>query len=544
MAARIHNNIVYGPEERGIPAHLSYGQLMYDGLKKGGDKVAQVCAETGQSTTFREILQKSVNLASALQQLGLKKGDVVALSSENRFEFTVASLAVMFSGGVLSTLNITYSPGEITHLLNIVKPKYIFTSPISAQNVQECSEGLSFIEKIILFGDYEVVPAIMYNELLKVHVEIDDFTLVDVNGAEDTMAIMCSSGTTGLPKGVELTHVNFLLLTEHLRYYLETSMAQRQHNIQSFLAIIPWFHAYGFITSLGVLAINLKVVFMVRFEPDLFLETIQNHKVNMATIVPPLAVFLAKHPLVERYDLTSLNEVWCGAAPLSTEIQKAISKRIGIGHVRQGYGLTEVTMACCVDLSAAGQPGSCGAPAPGMQIKVIDIENGQRLPARREGELWIKSPLRMKGYRGDRAAGDALVDPQGFVRTGDIGYYDENGYFYIVDRLKELIKYNGFQVAPAELESLLIQHPLVAECGVVGAPHEAAGELPTAFVVPQPGANPSEQELVDFIAEKVSPAKRLRGGVIFVEEIPKNPSGKILRRELKKLLLTKLKSKL
>ncbi|XP_073950379.1 luciferin 4-monooxygenase isoform X2 [Choristoneura fumiferana] len=502
----------------------------------------RICGETGNSVTYREILQRSVNLAVALQKLGLKKGDVVALCSENRFEFPITALAIMYCGAVLCTLNVTYSPGEITHILKITKPKIIFTSPITAQNISDCSEGSS-VEKIVIFGDYEVVPGVMFNELVKETAKVEDFTLADV-GIMDTLAVMCSSGTTGLPKGVELTHINFLTLTRHMKYYMEKSMESNNHQIKNFLALIPWFHAYGFITSFAVLANHLEIVFLVRFEEQLFLETIQNYKVNMMTLVPPLAVFLAKHPLVLKYDLSSVNEVWCGAAPLSREIQNAVTQRLGINFIRQGYGLTEVTMACCVDLSSKRRLGSCGTPAPGMKIKVQDIETGQLKGIREEGELWVKSPLRMKGYMGDPAASAALLDADGYVRTGDIGYYDEDGAFYIVDRLKELIKYKGFQVAPAELEALLLQHAGVAECGVVGAPDELAGELPTAFVVRQPGAAVSEKELVEYVAKKVSPAKHLRGGVIFLDEIPKNASGKILRRELKLLLQKHRKSKL
>ncbi|XP_049877771.1 uncharacterized protein LOC126374996 isoform X2 [Pectinophora gossypiella] len=544
MSVTINNNVVFGPEEEPIPAHLSFGQFLFDRLKKGGDQVALISADTGESMTCNQILQSSVNLAVALQRLGLKKNDVVALSSENRFEFTVTALAIMYSGGVLSTLNVTYSPGEISHVFNITKPKFIFTSPITAQNIHDCSKDLPYVQKIIVFGEFDIIPGLMYNDLVKENVNVNDFEVVDVNGMNDTVAIMCSSGTTGLPKGVELTHVNFLTLCAHMKYYLETSMAKRKHEVKTAMALIPWFHAYGFITSFALLSKPVKIVFLVRFEEQQFLETIQKYKVNMTTLVPPLAVFLAKHPLVTKYDLTSLNEVWCGAAPLSMEIQHAVAKRTGIQSIRQGYGLTEVTMACCVDLTDKGKEGSCGTPAPGMQIKVIDIESGKRLGPRKEGELWIKSPLRMKGYLGDKASSDALIDAEGYVRTGDIGYYDEEGFFYIVDRLKELIKYKGFQVAPAELEALLLQHKGVADCGVVGLPDETAGELPLAFVVPQPGHKPSEDELVKYVASKVSPAKHLRGGVIFINEIPKNASGKILRRELRAMLKQKQKSKL
>ncbi|KAL0819591.1 hypothetical protein ABMA28_007683 [Loxostege sticticalis] len=536
MSVSIHNNVVTGPEEEYIPAHLSYGQFMFDQLKKGGDNIALISADTEKSMTYRELLQHSVDLAVALRKLGLKKNDVVALSSENRFEFLIAALAVMYNGGILSVLNITYTPGEITHMLHIIKPKYIFVSPLAAQNIYDACQEVSFVEKLIMFGEYEVVPSLMYNDLVKEHVNVDDLTLVDVNGKEDTLAIMCSSGTTGLPKGVMLTHVNILTSTAHMKYYFNSSIKMTNHEILSALSLIPWFHAYGFITTFTILALRIKIVYLTTFEPQQYLETIQKYKINMTAIVPPLAVFLAKDPLVLKHNLNSLNEVWCGAAPLSADIQKAISERTGLKYIKNGYGLTEVTMACCVDLTGGDKVGSCGIPGPGMKIKVIDLETGKKLGPGKEGEICVKSALRMKGYQGDTAAGDALLDHEGFIRTGDIGYYDADGYIYIVDRLKELIKYKGFQVAPAELEALLLRHDGVTDCGVVGAPDALAGELPLAFVVRAPGAAVTEADLVQYVASKVSSAKHLRGGVRFVDEIPKNPAGKILRRELRKMI--------
>ncbi|CAG9789350.1 unnamed protein product [Diatraea saccharalis] len=543
MSVSIVNNVVYGPEEEFIPAHLSFGQYMFDQLKKGGDNIALVSAETEETITYKKLLKQSVDLAVALKKLGLKKNDVVGISSENRFEFMVTVLAVVYCGGQLCLLNVTYTPEEVTHLLHMAKPKYIFVSPIAAQNIYDACQTAKFVEKLIMYGEYNVVPSIMYKSLVKEHVNADEFVLENVNGKEDTLAIMLSSGTTGLPKGVMLTHVNILTSIAHMKYYFTTSMNIYKHQIKNSMTLIPWFHAYGFITTFTMMAEHLTTVFLIRFDPQQYLETIQKYKINMTTIVPPLAVFLAKDPLVLQYDLSSLNEVWCGAAPLSKNIQKAISERIGLKRIKNGYGLTEVTMGVCVDIANHDKEGTCGHPGPGVCLKVVDIESREKLGPGKEGELCVKSVLRMKGYVGDEAAGDALVDDDGFVRTGDIGYYDSDGYVYVVDRLKELIKYKGFQVAPAELEALLLRHAGVADCGVVGAPDAAAGELPTAFVVLQPGAQLTPEQLVQYVAAKVSPTKHLRGGVHFIDEIPKNPSGKILRRELKKLV-QKPKSKL
>ncbi|CAH2983427.1 unnamed protein product [Chilo suppressalis] len=504
MSVSIVNNIVIGPEEVFIPAHLSFGQFMFDKLKEGGNNVALVSAETHETITYIELLKQSVDLAVALKKLGLKKNDVVGISSENRIEFMVTVLAIVFCGGQLSLLNFTYTPEEVTHLINMVKPKFIFVSPISAQNIYDTCQNVSFVEKLIMFGEYDVVPSTMYNNLVKESVNVDGFVLEDVNGKNDTLAIMLSSGTTGLPKGVMLTHVNLLTSIAHMKYYFNTSMKMYNYHMNTAMTLIPWFHAYGFITTITGMIEHIKTVFLVRFDPQQYLETIQNYKVNMTTIVPPIAVFLAKDPLVLKYDLSSLNEVWCGAAPLSKNIQNAISARTGLRRIKNGYGLTEVTMGVCLDYMEHNKPGTCGQPGPGVRLKVVDIDSGAKLGPGQEGELCVKSVLRMKGYVGDAAAeGEALFDDEGFVHTGDVGYYDEDGYVYIVDRLKELIKYKGYQVAPAQLEALLLKHPGVADCGVVGTPDEMAGELPTAFVVLQPDTKLSEQDLVDYIASKV-----------------------------------------
>ncbi|KAL4719200.1 hypothetical protein ACJJTC_019371 [Scirpophaga incertulas] len=371
MSVIINNGIVTGPEEEYIPAHLSFGQFMFDQLKKGGNNVALINAETEESMTYREILQQSVDLATALKKLGLKKNDVVGLSSENRFEFIITSLAVMYCGGILSALNITYTPGEIIHLLQKTRPKFIFISPLAAQNFYDATQEVSYVEKLIMYGEYEVVPALMYNSLITEHVDINDFTLVDVNGYDDTLVIKCSSGTTGMPKGVMLTHVNILTSTAHMKYYFSQSMKITNHKILTGMSLIPWFHAYGFIVTFTVLSLNLRNVFLIRFDPHQYLETIQKYKINMTTIVPPLAVFLAKDPLVLKYDLTSLNEVWCGAAPLSKQTQRAILERTGLKSIKNGYGLTEVTMGCCVDLTGGSKVGSCGIPGPGVRVKVV-----------------------------------------------------------------------------------------------------------------------------------------------------------------------------
>lgn len=262
----------------------------------------------------------------------------------------------------------------------------------------------------------------------------------------------------------------------------------------------------------------------------------------LAFMVPPLMVFLAKHPIVDKYDLSSLMVLICGAAPLSRETEDQIKERIGVPFIRQGYGLSESTLSVLVQNDDFCKPGSVGVLKVGIYAKVIDPDTGKHLGPNERGELCFKGDGIMKGYIGDTKSTQTAIR-DGWLHTGDIGYYDDEFEFFIVDRIKELIKYKGFQVPPAEIEALLLTNDKIKDAAVIGKPDEEAGELPMAFVVKQANVELTSEDVIKFVNDRASPAKRLRGGVIFLDEIPKNPSGKILRRVLREML-KKQKSKL
>lgn len=288
---------------------------------------------------------------------------------------------------------------------------------------------------------------------------------------------------------------------------------------------------------------QIKTVFLSRFETKLFLSCIEKYQITSLILVPPIVVLLAKDPLVDQYNLSSLREIYAGAAPLQSDTEMAVYKRLpGIKAIRQGYGMSEgLSLTLPAIPSSDGvvklKQGSVGSVPKGIDIKVNDVDTGMILGPNKPGELCFRGEQMMKGYyRNERATKEAF-DEDGFLHSGDIGYYDTDGFFYIVDRLKELIKYNGYQVPPAELEAILLTHPKIKDAAVIGLPNEASGELPLAFVVKQEGVDVTEKEIQDFVATNVSNSKRLRGGVRFLEEIPKNASGKILRRVLRELVV-------
>ncbi|XP_077286210.1 luciferin 4-monooxygenase-like isoform X2 [Arctopsyche grandis] len=447
----------------------------------------------------------------------------------------------MSIGAISAPLNILYTEHELIHAMGISKPKLIFCSPLTAQKIMTVMKDVPSLQKLICYGNNKPNPSItLYKDLFDQVSDTSKFELAKVDIYKQPLIILCSSGTTGLAKGVALSHHNFLLVSSHLKRLLIDVNSPDD----CLLSLIPWFHAYGFITHVVLLALKIRYVFMVKFEEVAFLSAIQNHKVTITMLVPPLLVFLAKHPLVDKYNLSSLKELWCGAAPLAKETQIAVQKRIGVKRIQQGYGMTETTLAVLHNGNSEVKPGSCGLVVPGTTAKVVDLQTGESLGPYKEGELCFKGPLMMLGYVGDTASTQNIYDSEGWLHTGDVGYFDKDQYFYVVDRIKELIKYKGFQVPPAEIEAILLECSAVRDVGVVGLPDERAGELPIAFVVIQPGAKVTEKDLIKFVADRVSVPKQLHGGVRFVKEIPKNPSGKILRRELRELLKQTPTSKL
>ncbi|XP_072937481.1 luciferin 4-monooxygenase-like [Epargyreus clarus] len=415
--------------------------------------------------------------------------------------------------------------------MNISKPRFIFCSPQAYENHGKTFSSLTHIKKIIIYGDHAPNDVILYNYLAyaqsggKKYVDYDEFETVDVLGANDLVFILYSSGTTGLPKGVMLTHLNMLTMS------LQPEDNSKDAKV---LVVTPWHHALGLVGCFSYLTAGRSVIFMPRFEPGLYLKTIEKYQVSQITSVPPILITLSKYP--SNHDLSSVKLIYCGAAPLKTETINEVCKKFpSADTVRQGYGMTESTLAICKSL-VVDKPkvGSVGKIVKTTTLKIVDIETRKPLGKLQEGELCAKGPLIMKGYIGKDRKED--FDDEGFFRTGDIGYYDEEGYVFIVGRLKELIKYKGIQVAPAEIEAVLLQHEGLRDAGVIGIPDDDAGEVPLAFVVLQPGANLNEDDVKRFVSEKLSNPKRLRGGVRFVSEIPKNPSGKILRNRLKDML--------
>lgn len=528
-------NIIYGGEVtcEETKAYRSLGHFMLEKYKSFGDQVVMIDALSDKKYTARFMHDSIVRLAHVLQHLGVKSNDVIGLSSENSVQYAITLFAAFAVNATVAPLNVTYSEREVDHAINLSKPKIMFASKSTLDRITKVSKNNSFVKAIVGFhigksnGNIYSFSELMTSKNISSKPYFEP-PLADKSN--DVALIVCSSGTTGLPKGVQLTQSNILITIDS---QLEpTAIPLGEIHL---LTVIPWFHAFGCLTLIATACMGTILVYLPKFEENKFLSAIEKYRVMMAFMVPPLMVFLAKHPIVDKYDLSSLMVLLCGAAPLSKETEDQIKERIGVPIIRQGYGLSESTLSLIVQNDEACKPGSVGALKKGVYAKVVDPDTGKVLGANERGELCFKGDCIMKGYIGDPKSTHSVIK-DGWLHTGDIGYYDEDFEFFIVDRIKELIKYKAFQVPPAEIEALLLTHDKVKDAAVIGKPDEEAGELPLAFVVKQANVNLTEDEVIKFVADKASPAKRLRGGVIFVDEIPKNPSGKILRRVLRDML--------
>ncbi|HKZ02120.1 MAG TPA: 4-coumarate--CoA ligase family protein [Pyrinomonadaceae bacterium] len=483
------------------------------------DKPALIDGPSGRVLTYAQLVQQIRQVAAGLSRRGLKKGDVLAILSPNVPEYGIVFHAVAMLGGASTLVNPLYTEEEIAHQLRDSGARFIFTVPQFLEKARQAARDTR-VEELIVFGEAE--DAVSFASLLEADVEIP---VVAIAPREDIVALPYSSGTTGLAKGVMLTHYNLvanLRQMEDLCYFTAND---------TLMCVLPLFHIYGLMVVLNMgLYTGATIVTMPRFDLEQFLRTARDYEVTLAHVVPPIVLALSKNPMVDEYKLPKLSTLFSGAAPLGEELTRACMQRLSC-QIRQGYGMTETSP---VTHSSLADPtkvkfGSVGVAAPNTECKIIDLTSGEPLGPNKQGEICVRGPQIMKGYLNRPEATAATIDPEGWLHTGDIGYADEDGHFFVVDRAKELIKYKGFQVPPAELEAILLTHPAIADAAVIPHPDAEAGEVPKAFVVTK--AQATAEEIMEFVTSRVAPYKRIRL-IEFVDKIPKSPSGKILRRLL------------
>jgi acyl-CoA synthetase (AMP-forming)/AMP-acid ligase II len=497
---------------------VSVTQIVLRRAVELADKPAFIDAVSGTVLTYGALATSVRRLAGGLIARGFAKGDVLALMAPNCLEYAVIFHGVAMAGGVITTINPSYTEREVHHQLIDAGAKFLIAVP-ACLAVASAGARETGVQEILAIGEVDGVPS--FSELFGDELERQ----VPVSG-NDLVALPYSSGTTGLSKGVMLTHRNLVANIQQFTSAAELTDADVVD------AVLPFFHIYGMQVLMNCgLSVGVTIVLLARFDMLQFLGMHQKYGITRSFVAPPVVVALAKHPVVDSYDLSALQVIMCGAAPLSAELTAAAQARLGV-EIVQGYGMTELSPVSHMTPLGRNCLGSAGVTAPSTESVIMDPVTGESLGVDHDGEVWVRGPQVMVGYLNNPTATAATIDADGWLHTGDIGHFDADGNLFIVDRLKELIKYKGFQVPPAELEALLLTHPAVADAAVVGLPDDESGEVPAAFVVLKADHTATGDEIVAFIAERVAYYKQIRR-ITFIDVVPKSASGKILRRELR-----------
>ncbi|CAN4098458.1 unnamed protein product [Withania somnifera] len=514
-----------------IPNHLSLHSYCFENISEFSSRPCLIDGANNQIYTYANVELSSRKVAAGLhKQFGIQQKDTIMILLPNSPEFVFAFLGASYLGAISTMANPLFTPAEVVKQAKASNAKIIVTQ---ACHVNKVNDYASENDVQIVCIDSAPEGCVHFSELIQA--DEHDIPEVEIQ-PDDVVALPYSSGTTGLPKGVMLTHKG-----------LVTSVAQQVdgenpnlyiHSEDMMLCVLPLFHIYSLNSVLLCgLRVGAAILIMQKFDIVPFLELIQNYKVTIGPFVPPIVLAIAKSPMVDNFDLSSVRTVMSGAAPLGKELEDTVRAKFPNAKLGQGYGMTEAGPVLAMCLAFAKEPfeiksGACGTVVRNAEMKIVDPDTGNSLPRNQSGEICIRGDQIMKGYLNDSKATEGTIDKEGWLHTGDIGYIDNDDELFIVDRLKELIKYKGFQVAPAELEAFLLNHPNISDVAVVPMKDEQAGEVPVAFVVRSNGSTITEDEVKEFISKKVIFYKRIKR-VFFVEAVPRSPSGKILRKDLR-----------
>lgn len=502
---------------------IPFSEMLWESAQRFPEKIAVIYQ--GQKISFRELDGLVNSFANALANLGVKKGDRVALYMTNRPEYLISVYGVARLGAVFTPMNPTYKEEEVAHQLQDADVSVVVVQDSLYARVKSVRRQVKSLKSVIIVGQRSENGDPLFLDLIR-QSSPKHPPQVQLSWNGDLVALPYSSGTTGLPKGVMLTHQN--LVANAIQFISSGRITERD----TLLLFLPFYHIYGIMLINGALYSGATQVIMEAFDLDLSLSLAQKHQATLYYAVPPILIQMDGHPNLSAYDVSHLRYIMVGAAPMAPDVAQRVQEKLGV-RVLQGYGLTEASPVTHLNPVDQGKVklDSVGLGVSNQEQKIVDLETGEReLEVGEVGELAVKGPHVMQGYWKSQEE-TARVLRDGWLSTGDIARMDAEGYIYIVDRKKEMIKYKGFSVAPAEVEAVLFQHEAVADCAVIGKPDVEAGEIPKALVLLRSGQEISPDDLMEFVGSRIAGYKRVRE-VAFVTSIPKTASGKILRRVL------------
>ncbi|EOA23751.1 hypothetical protein CARUB_v10016963mg [Capsella rubella] len=518
-----------------LPSNDSLNVTTFISSQTHHGTTAFIDASTDHCISFSDLWRAVDRVADSLQHdVGIRKGDVVLVLSPNSITIPIVCLSVMSLGAVVTTANPLNTSGEISRQIADSNPKLAFTTPELAPKL--ASSGISIILECVEYslrapGGLRVVGIL--NEMIKK--EPRGQRVRNQVNKDDTAMLLYSSGTTGLSKGVISSHGN---LIAHVARYIAEPFEQPQ---QTFLCTVPLFHTFGLLNFvMATLTLGTTVIILPRFELGQMMAAVEKYRAKTLILVPPVLVAMINKAdqIKAKYDVSFLRTVRCGGAPLSKEVTKVFMEKYPTVDVYQGYALTESNgVGASIDsVEESKRYGAVGLLSCGAEARIVEPKTGQFKGVNQTGELWLKGPSIAKGYFRNE---EELITSEGWLKTGDLCYIDDDGYIFIVDRLKELIKYKGYQVAPAELEALLLNHPDILDAAVIPFPDKEAGQYPMAYIARRPESNLCERRVIEYISKQVAPYKKIRK-VAFINSIPKTPSGKTLRKDLIKYAVSRL----
>jgi acyl-CoA synthetase (AMP-forming)/AMP-acid ligase II len=503
-----------------VPSQATIVGLIAEVAARAPQRPALLDSISGRTVTYGALMEMVWRMAAGLRARGGGAGTCLAVHAGNSPEWVVAALGIMAAGGAATGASPLMKVDELVRQLRITKTRFLVTAPPLHQVAQEAAAGTGGIEVIVTGGPTDGATS------LDAVLASASAALPSVPAPDATAMLPLSSGTTGWPKAVELTHRSL----SHAALQVHAALGWCADD--TVLAVAPFFHILGSAVVMGGgLTIGAKLVTMPRYDFETMLAAIERHQVSVLVVPPPVMKALADHPSVDKHDLSRVRLICCGGAHVPAHVEDRVSRRLK-ATVIQGYGLTETSANVSINPPAAPRSGTCGKLFPLVEACIVEPERAVDQSPGEAGEIWIRGPHLMKGFFGDADATKAMLAADGWLRTGDIGFFDADGYLHLTDRLKELIKVNAAQVSPTELEALIATHPAVSDVAVAGRTNDQTGEIPVAYVVRR--APLEANELMIWVAARVGPHKKVRA-VEFINEVPRSPAGKILRRALKAL---------